>query len=397
MESTSACKRARVQMVSPVEDVSSSGEVGVSGQLMEGLPDHLAMVSLARVPISSLRGVCKSWQNLLYDPHFQSLREASGSSRLDWVYTLVQSNDKSFKWRAFDPFASQWHDLPPPPHPMEFQLSNPDCIGVFYSVQCASTSTKLVMVSAIKARRTDGQNPRMTMEPALQHPYIFDTHTGAWTQGAPFLVPRKWCVCGVAGQILYVASGSGNNWDRELSKSVEAYHIGDDKWQQRRSLSSSKFSGEAMNAVENDAKLYFVSGRGVFSKGGVVYDVATDSWSDMAPGLKNGWTGPVVVVNGKFYLLETPAGKLKVYVPEDDVWKTIMVDPKLQNLEVFVGSRGKIVGIEASSKDPAVAGGRVLRVVDVASEAPRIFDIPVEEGQVVSVQVLAMMNQRPKQ
>lgn len=397
-----ACKRLRVEMSGVVtgcseevtEDCSS-----VSGQIMEGLPDHLAMECLARVPLASMRGVSKVWQNVIYDPHFQSLRAGNGSAQLDWVYTLVQSRDNAFMWRAFDPFSSQWHDLPPPPHPMEFQLFNPDCIGISYSVQCASSSTKLAMVSAMKVKQDDGQQHRMTMEPALDHPYIFDTRTCSWKQGSAFSVPRKWCVCGVAGQSLYVASGSGKYWDRELSKSVEVYNLGEDTWDKRKSLSSSKFSGEAMSAVTNDEKLYFVSGRGVFSKDGVVYDVATDLWSEMAPGLKKGWTGPCVAVNGKFYLLETSAGKLKVYSAEDDEWRTIMVDSKLQNLEVFVGSKGKIVAIEAPVKDADASAvrGRLLRVIDVASDVPRIYDIPVEGGQVVSVQVLSMMHHRPKQ
>jgi len=388
--STGACEMADEK----VTDCASS--VDFAGQIIEGLPDHLAMECLARVPLSSMRGVSQAWQRVIYDPHFRSLRALHGASQLDWVYTLVQSADNTFKWRAFDPFAARWHDLPPPPHPMKFQLSNPDCIGVSYSVQCASSATKLVMVSALKARK-DG-HPRMTLVPALDHPYIFDTRTCSWTQGSPFSVPRKWCVCGVSGESLYVASGSGKEWDRELSKSVEAYNLVDDKWENRRSLSSSKFSGEAMSAVTNEEKLYFVSGRGVFSKDGVVYDVATDLWSEMAPGLKKGWTGPAVAVDAKFFLLETPAGKLKVYSPEEDEWKTIMVDAKLQSLEVFVGTRGKVVAIEAPVKDAdASAGGQLLRVIDLASDAPRIFDIPVEGGQVVSVQVLAMMHHRPKQ
>lgn len=396
-----ASKRLRVEL--GTSEMGSEKEVDCSvvgeeapGQIMEGLPDHLALECLARVPLSSMRGVCKEWQRVIYEPHFQYLRALNGASQLDWVYTLVQSADNTFKWRAFDPYSSRWHDLPAPPHPMEFQVFNPDCIGVSYSVQCASTATKLVMVSALKARK-DG-HPRMTLEPALEHPYIFDTRTCTWKQGSPLSVPRKWCVCGMSGQSLYVASGSGKEWDRELSKSVEAYNLVEDKWENRRGLSTSKFSGEAMSAVTSNGKLHFVSGRGVFSKDGVVYDVATDCWSEMAPGLKRGWTGPAVAVNGKFYLLETPAGKLKVYCGEEDEWKTIMVDAKLRNLEVFVGSNGKIVAIEAPVKDgDSSAGGQVLRVIDLASNIPRIFDIPVEGGRVVSVQVLAMMHHLPKQ
>lgn len=380
------------EVVSEADDVSESVVVenaSVSGQIMAGLPDHLAMECLARVPLASLRGVSKTWQSVIYDPYFQSLRESNGTTELLWVYTLIQTAENGFKWRAFDPFLSQWHDLPPPPHAMEFQLSNPGCIGVSYSVQCASTRRKLVMVAGLKAKRDN--LPRMTMEPALERPYIFDTRTRTWTCGAAFTVPRKWCVCGVTGENLYVASGSGKEWDRELSKSAEVYNLDTDKWSKLTPLSSSKFSGEAMNAVSDGEKLYFVSGRGVFSKDGVVYNVATDSWSEMAPGLKRGWTGPCVAVNGRFYLLETPAGKLKVYDAEKDLWETVMVDSRLQNLEVYVGAKGKIVAIESKGKECEVTGS-VLRVIDIASsDVPSIFDIPVE-GQVVSVQVLGMMH-----
>ncbi|KAG0561892.1 hypothetical protein M758_9G116800 [Ceratodon purpureus] len=396
MEIGRAAKRLRSEVAPMGEECEvrvGENAVSVSGQIMAGLPDHLAMECLARVPLASLRGVSKGWQSVIYDPYFQSLRESKGVGQLEWVYTLVQTGENQFKWRAFDPFALQWHDLPAPPNAMEFQLFNPGCIGVSYSVQCASTRNKLVMVAGLKAKRDN--LPRMTMEPALDHPYVFDTRTCEWSQGAPFTVPRKWCVCGVTGENLYVASGSGKDWDRELSKSAEVYNLESKQWTKLQNLSSSKFSGEAMNAVSDSGKLYFVSGRGVFSKDGVVYDVATDSWSEMAPGLKRGWTGPCVVVNGRFYLLETPAGKLKVYDVEKDEWETVLVDPLLQNLEVFVGTNGKIVAIEPLKEkdgEPA-SGGSVLRVIDIASsDVPFIFDIPVEEGQLVSLQVLSMMH-----
>lgn len=363
-------------------------------QILQELPDHLAMECLARVPLDNLHGVSKTWEDVIYDPYFQRLRAANGSTQLDWIYALVQMQDKSFKWRALDPHSSRWHDLPPPPHDMEFQLFNPGCIGVSYTVQCVSTSSKLVMIAGVKARK-DGQ-PRMTVEPALDHPYIFDTRTSLWKRGSPFKVPRKWCVCGVVDEKVYVASGSGKDWSQELSKSAEVYNLENDKWEALQNLSTSKFSGEAMNAVSNNNKLYFVSGRGVFSKEGVVYDIITQSWSEMSPGLKQGWKGPCVAVNGKFYLIETPAGKLKVYAPERDEWDIIMVDSRLANLEVLIGTKGKIVAIEAASlKDDETSPG-VLRVIDIASDAPQILDIPVQEGQVVCVQVLAMMNQPSK-
>ncbi|XP_024388199.1 F-box/kelch-repeat protein SKIP25 [Physcomitrium patens] len=388
-----ACRRLQATM-SDDESLHVIGNTlqGTTNQILRSLPDHLAMECLSRVPLSTLRRVNKIWQNLIYDPYFQSLRAANGRSQLDWVYTLVQSQDLSFKWQAFDPLSGLWHDLPPTPRPMEFQLNNPGCIGVSYSVQCASSRTKLVMVAGLKAKQHDKN--RMTMEPALSHPYIYDTQTCQWKLGYPFTVPRKWCVCGVTEEKLYIASGSGKDWDRELSKSAEVYNLKSDSWKKIQNLSTSKFSGEAMTAVSNDNKLYFVSGRGVFSKEGVVYNIATDSWSEMAPGLKKGWTGLCVTVNGKFYSLETPAGKLKVHVPEKDCWDVIMEDSRLGDVEVLVSTKDKIVGIEGPGKSVQPSDRSILRVIDIACETPRIFDIPMHQGKIVSVQVLAPMSRR---
>lgn len=377
------CRTSRLRM----SEVEVAEVAEPSGHLLHGLPEHLAMECLARVPLFSLRGVSKAWQNVIYESYFQSLRARHGSSGLDWIYALVQTEEKVFEWRAFDPLASRWHTLPTAPHPMEFRLSDPGCIGVSYSVQCASTQNKLVMVAGMKTG--NGNQPRVTLEPALEHPFVYDTRTNQWKQGAPFRVPRKWCVCGVADEKLYVASGSGKSWDQELSMSAEVYDLEKDNWKTLQNLSTSKFSGEAMTAVTNNGKLHFVSGRGVFAREGVVYDVAQGVWSEMAQGLRKGWIGPCVAVNGKFYVIE--ACKLKVYDPQKDRWDVAIADAKLQNLEISVGTKGKIVGIVDPDEDASRAGS-CIRILDVTLEVPRIIDIPVQNGHVVAVEVLSMMS-----
>jgi len=189
---------------------------------------------------------------------------------------------------------------------------------------------------------------------------------------------------------VFVASGSGKDWDRDLSKSVEVYDLDKDSWQALENLSSSKFSGEAMHAVTVGDKLCFVSGRGVFAKEGAVYDIAKGSWTEMPPGLKRGWKESCVAVDGRMYMLEAGSmGRLKVYVPETDEWEVALVDSRLQNLEISVGTTGKIVGIVTGRN--VYREGSLLRVVDVTSEVPKIFDIPVHDGNVVSVQILSMM------
>lgn len=116
-----------------------------------------------------------------------------------------------------------------------------------------------------------------------------------------------------------------------------------------------------MNVVLNNNKLYFVSGWGVFLKDGVVYDFGINLWLEMLFGLKWGWRGFCVLVNGKFYFLEMLVGKFKVYVLERDEWDIIMLDFRLVNLEVFVGIKGKIVVIEVVfGKDKEMNVGSLL-------------------------------------
>lgn len=400
-------EREQVVSMTDLQQFSDDGD-GSSSSLLSGLPEELAMECLARVSsLGSLRGVSKSWQKLVYSTYFQQLRVQYGRTELSWVYTLVQSTrDGSFKWQAYDPFSSQWHDLPPVPHVMDFQLSNPGCIGLSYSVQCASTRTKLVMIAAMKLRESHGSpspcKPRgvVMLEPALERPLIFDPAQRLWKRGSCFRVPRKWCVCGVADEKIYVASGSGKDWDRDVSKSAEVYDHEKDVWQRLNNLSSSKFSGEAMSAVTQGGKLYIASGRGVFQREGAVYTPSTGLWTKMEPGLRKGWTGSCVSIKGKFYVVDDTAGKLKVYAPEREEWTVFMEDSRLKNLESIVSTGdGKLCGIvctppsEDGSK-PGCSKGNLIRVVDVeAQPAPLIFDIQVpDDGQAVALQVLSMMN-----
>ncbi|CAI0545031.1 unnamed protein product [Linum tenue] len=63
---------------------------------------------------------------------------------------------------------------------------------------------------------------------------------------------------------------------------------------------------------------FFVSPRGQ------VYDPRTDHWENMAPGLREGWTGSSVVVHGRLFVVsELERMKLKVYDEETDSWEAI--------------------------------------------------------------------------
>lgn len=196
-------------------------------------------------------------------------------------------------------------------------------------------------------------------------------------------------MCGVASGKLIIASGCGKDWDLTVSKSVEMYDPEDRKWVTLDHLKSSKFSGEAISAVNYDGKLHMVSGKGVFWKVGVIYDPKSGRWSDMPRGMCNGWNGPCVVVDGKLHVLEDCTGQLKAYNEKEDSWTTVMKEAMLKNMEQLSEcGPGKLCGIVRAPLNSSLHRGDVIQIVDIRG-TPVIDTLQPPFGQVVAVQVLS--------
>eukprot|EP01018_Ginkgo_biloba_P007997 Gb_05255 [translate_table: standard] len=354
------------------------------GELLPRLPEDLALMCLARVPIMSLWGVCRAWQRVLYESTcFQTLRASLGLPAIQWLYALIRTDEGFFSWFAYDPLASTWRKLPAMPGDVEFQLTSPGHIGRFHAVQCTSTPGKMIVVAG--SRLVKHETTKFHLQPALDRPLVFEAEKRQWSRGAPFQVPRKWCACGVVQNKLYLASGCGFEWDVSISKSAELYDLETQSWQPVEPLKSSKFSGEPISAVTIGKKLHMVSGKGVMMREGIVFDPENNVCSAMPRGLRDGWTGPCVGVCERFYALEESIGRLKVYDEQRDSWVTIVEDKKLRGLSQLAASNGKICGI--------VAGGSVNRIitVDVFNKPPKIFEVGIPMGWPIAVQVLARM------
>lgn len=364
--------------------------------LLPVLPDELSLQCLARVSnVGHLRGVCKRWKDVVEtSEEFLSVRGEVGQKPTDWLYVMVRRCDGSYSWQAFDPMTSTWHALPAMPEEIDFQLSSPGSIGVTHHVQCVSTGKKLVMLAGLKlAEGTREAHQWSPLEPALDHPWVFDPKKCQWKKGCAFKIPRRWCVCGVVDDKVYVASGCGLLWNMSLSKSTDMYDPEEDSWEALPlTLESSKFSGEAIPAVNVDGKLYMVSGRGVFMKVGAVFCSSTRKWSRMPEGLRRGWIGSCVAVDKKFYVVDHFAGKLSVYDSQVDSWKTVLEDPRLKGLCSLTSGKGIICGIVGSVSGRQLEDETsLLRIVNLNSNPPNILELEVPHGRVVSAQVLARM------
>ncbi|KAI5062592.1 hypothetical protein GOP47_0023131 [Adiantum capillus-veneris] len=364
--------------------------------LLPGLPDDLGLLCLARVPsLSLLWRVSPSWQALWL---YTLLHDSSiAPDPTDPASASAGNGPSAFSWHAFDPITNRWHRLPPFPHLVEFQLTSPSFIGHLHSVQCASSHDKLFMVAGSRhgndhtAERISSGfcSDRRPLEPALESPLIFDTQTRVWTEGAPFRVPRKWCTCGTASGKLIVASGCGKDWDVTVSKSAEMYDPENRKWVTLDHLKSSKFSGEAISAVNYEGRLHMVSGKGVFWKVGVIFDPKTGRWLDMPLGMRKGWNGPCVVLDGKLLVLEDVTGRLKAYNHNEDNWSTLMRDDMLKNMEqLTAGGPGKLCGIVRAPHGSSPLIRDVIHIVDI-SNTPSVKVLNPPFGQVVALQVLS--------
>lgn len=247
------------------------------------------------------------------------------------------------------------------------------------------------MVAGSRRSRNENVDVKgLSLEPALECPLIFDTQTREWSQGAPFGVPRRWCACGTAAGKLMVASGCGRDWDMALSKSAEMYDPALRKWFKIERLRTSSFSRMAISTVNYKGKLHMVSSVGT------IYDPMTGTWGDMPRGMKDGWSGQSVVVDGQLLVLEGTSGRLKVYEEGKDEWKCVVKEEDmLKNMEQLAGgASGTFFGIvRAASKGAARSESEqlqdVIRIVNIRNLKPVVTDLQVPFGQIVALQVLS--------
>ncbi|MCO5595033.1 hypothetical protein L7F22_049070 [Adiantum nelumboides] len=392
---------------SPPAPSSSSTEL----TLLPGLPNDLALLCLARVPsLALLWRVSAPWQAMVsYSTYFHSLRSSLGFKRQQWLYVLLHNPSTedcfctqpshsdmclspTFSWHAYDPISNSWHSLPPLPRPVDFHVFSPSFIGFLHPVQCASSATKLLMVAGSRPADKRGriETKRQSLVPALDCPLVFDTQTQEWSEGAPFDVPRKWCVCGMTTDKLLVASGCGKEWDSTLSKSAQIYDVNARRWVEIECLRSSSFSHSGVSAVEYNRKLHVVSGVGA------IFNPATGKWEDMPRGMKDGWSGQSVVVDGRLYALEESTGRLKVYEEGKDEWRCIAMENEMfKHMEQLAGMEAGMfcgivrartsLGLEAEP----VQREDVVRIVDIRGGKTMAADLRPPVGKIVTLQVLA--------
>ena len=133
-----------------------------------------------------------------------------------------------------------------------------------------------------------------------------------------------------------------------------------------------------------------VNVKGVATKEGAVYDVASDVWEEMPEGMLGGWRGPaaaMAMAGGaeEMYVVDEGKGILRKYDGERDAWEEVVEAEVLRGADHMAAGGGRVVVVSGG-------GGRVV-VVDVVASTPRIWVVDPPEGlDAVAVHVLPRMS-----
>lgn len=250
--------------------------------LIDGLPDAIAILCLARVPFylhPHLQLVCRSWRAAVRSVElFRARREVGSTEELLCVCAFEPEN----LWQLYDPHRDRWITIPVLP-------SNIRHLAHFGA---ACTLGKLFVLGG----GSDAVDP-MTGDHdgifATNEVWSYDPILRQWTQKSPMLVPRAMFACCVLDGRILVAGGF-TNCRNSISK-AEIYDPEKDVWDPLPDLNRTHNS--ACTAVVISGKVHVVH-KGLSAV--QIFEEAENRWLVM----DYRWLqGPLAVVQGELYVL----------------------------------------------------------------------------------------------
>ncbi|KAK4767549.1 hypothetical protein SAY86_015299 [Trapa natans] len=293
---------------------SSELESSLRGEpLIPGLPDDVALNCLLRLPVQShvsCRAVCKRWHLLLGNKERFFNRRKEFGFKDPWLFVFAfHKCTGKIQWQVLDLIHFSWHTIPSMP------CKDKVCPHGFRCVSIPQEGTLFVCGGMV----SDVDCP-------LDLVLKYEMQRNRWTVVNKMITPRSFFASGVIDGMVYVAGGNSSNL-LELD-SAEVLDPEKGQWIPIASMGTNMASYDA--AVLNGKLLvtegwlwpFYVSPRGQ------VYDPSIDSWENMPVGLREGWTGSSVVVQGRLFVVsELERMKVKVYDSETDSWDTIEGPP----------------------------------------------------------------------
>lgn len=289
-------------------------EWGFIGEpLIPGLPDDVALNCLLRLPVeqhTTCRAVCRQWYQLLGSKEkFFTCRKELGF-RDPWLFVLAYHKfTKKIEWQVLDLKDFSWHSISAMPCKENIYHHGFRCVSI-------PEENTLFVCGAVIA---DANSP-------LHVVMKYEVEKNRWTVMKKMITARSFFGCGVIDGIIYVAGG--NSSDLFELNSAEVMDPRKETWHFIANMKTNMASYDT--AVLNRKLLVTEGWFWPFYEvpKGQIYDPRTNNWESMPAGLREGWTGPSVVVYGHLFVIpEHERIKLKVYEEDTDCWKAVEGPP----------------------------------------------------------------------
>ncbi|XP_037471917.1 F-box protein AFR-like, partial [Triticum dicoccoides] len=199
--------------------------------------------------------------------------------------------------QALDPFSRRWLLLPPVPC---------GAAAGSFAVVGLPARGEIYVIGGVE----EGGDK------AVSSVAVYSAATNGWGQVAGMRTARGYMAAGEVGGRVVVASEDGE---------AEVFDPEAGRWSPAAPRGGAAVA--RYDAAAAGGKLYVTEGWAwPFERAprGAVYDAAADAWSDMARGMREGWTGSCVVSGGRMYIVaEYGEWRLKRYDEPRDEWQMV--------------------------------------------------------------------------
>ncbi|RRT42002.1 hypothetical protein BHE74_00040080 [Ensete ventricosum] len=271
--------------------------------LINGLPDEISILCLARVPRRYhhiLRCVSRKWRALLCSEEWHYHRQKNNMEET-WIYVMCRANLKGNLCYVLDPDPANrsWKLIQPIPSP----CSKKDGMSV------EALGKKLYLLGGCSWQ-----------EDATDEVYCYDASANKWDVASSMPTARCFFVSASLDDKLYISSGLGlrstapNSWD--------IYHSDSDSWISHK---NPLHNHDIIKLIALEGKLCTIhkSWDGFFAYAGI-YDPASATWQGIDNEIALSTYGPTVVVEGVLYMLQETSGmRLMKWQEERKKWVAI--------------------------------------------------------------------------
>ncbi|KAL6874132.1 hypothetical protein ACP4OV_014214 [Aristida adscensionis] len=304
-------------------------------EMIPGLPEEVAEKCLLHLPFlyhRLFRTVSSTWNRFLTDAPAKPLLFpasapapaglASVSLSLPFLFAFAfDPVTRRLQCQALDPFSRRWLLLPPVP--------GGAAAGSFAVVGLPGRG-EIYVIGGVE----EGGDKE------VRSVAVYSAARNGWEQAAAMRTPRGYMAAGEVGGRVVVAGEDGE---------AEVFDPEEGRWAPAAARCGAAVA--RYDAAAAGGKLYVTEGWAwPFERAprGAVYDAATDSWGEMARGMREGWTGSCAVAGGRMYIVaEYGEWRLKRYDGDRDEWRMVAgsgVPPEVRRPHAVAGEVGEVAG-----------------------------------------------------